>query len=771
MDARAAVIFRGLCTSLLTLVVSCTTLFAQDPDGALAGTEPLTIDGDIASLMVAGIDRFLLEELRLAAEARAARWRRDFSSEPAYLASIEGHRGRLRRMLGVRDPLVDRPVPRLDATVEQTTTVGTADGYTVVAVRWHAFGDVHGAGLLLEPIAAAPAAHVIAIPDCEVTPEQLAGLEEGIPPAAQYARRLAASGCRVLVPLLVDRREKLPGLSNREWLYRPAFELGRGLVGYELQKILAAVTWLHGGGPSAPRIGVIGWGEGGMMALYAGAIAQEIDVVAVSGYFDSRQDLWQQPIDRNVFGVLNEFGDAELVGMILPRSCIVDATRGPERQWSGEKGAPWRLVSPPVERVRAEYAKAERLARELGCPERLECVVPSAEQDGASEPCLQSFLRRLAGAGRGLADDPGMPRSTGPRRDPAARMHGQIAEMDAHSQRLLRESHYVRRERTVGRLDCSSLAAYEASAAVLRCEFRDEVIGHFERPMLPPRPRTRLWKKTDAWTAYDVVLDVFPDVCAYGLLLIPEGVQSGERRPVVVCQHGLEGRPQDTVGEQGSHYYAAFAARLAERGFVTFAPQNPYIFGDRFRTLQRKANTIGKTLFSIITPQHQQIVDWLQTLPFVDPERIGFYGLSYGGKTAMRVPAIVTDYCLSICSADFNEWVDKNASTLNPRSYADKREYEIFEFDLGSTFNYAEMAALIAPRPFMVERGHFDDVADDWTVGYEYAKVQFLYAAKLKRPDLTEIEWFDGPHRINGRKTFAFLHRHLRWPAPEEDPR
>jgi hypothetical protein len=53
--------------------------------------------------------------------------------------------------------------------------------------------------------------------------------------------------------------------------------------------------------------------------------------------------------------------------------------------------------------------------------------------------------------------------------------------------------------------------------------------------------------------------------------------------------------------------------------------------------------------------------------------------------------------------------------TRNPRTYADMGEYEIFEFDLGRTFNYAEMAALIAPRPFMVERGHHDGVADDWT--------------------------------------------------------
>jgi Dienelactone hydrolase and related enzymes len=108
------------------------------------------------------------------------------------------------------------------------------------------------------------------------------------------------------------------------------------------------------------------------------------------------------------------------------------------------------------------------------------------------------------------------------------------------------------------------------------------------------------------------------------------------------------------------------ATRLAQRGFITFAPQNLYLYGDRFRTLQRKANPLGKTLFSVIVPQHRQIVRWLATLPQVDAERIAFYGLSYGGKSAMRIPALVDEYCLSICSADFNDWVWKNASTSSP---------------------------------------------------------------------------------------------------------
>ena len=98
------------------------------------------------------------------------------------------------------------------------------------------------------------------------------------------------------------------------------------------------------------------------------------------------------------------------------------------------------------------------------------------------------------------------------------------------------------------------------------------------------------------------------------------------------------------------------------------------------------------------------------------------------------------------------------------RSYMCTGEYEMFEFDLGNTFNYAEMAALIAPRPFMVERGHDDGVGTDEMVAYEYAKVRYLYANRLKIPDRTEIEFFAGAHEIHGKGTFEFLKKHLGYP-------
>jgi hypothetical protein len=88
----------------------------------------------------------------------------------------------------------------------------------------------------------------------------------------------------------------------------------------------------------------------------------------------------------------------------------------------------------------------------------------------------------------------------------------------------------------------------------------------------------------------------------------------------------------------------------------------------------------------------------------------------------------------------------------------------MYEFNLGQTFNYAEMAYLIAPRPFMVERGHDDGVGIDEMVAYEFAKVRYLYENRLKLPNASELEFFVGGHVINGKGTFDFLKRHLNYP-------
>ena len=131
----------------------------------------------------------------------------------------------------------------------------------------------------------------------------------------------------------------------------------------------------------------------------------------------------------------------------------------------------------------------------------------------------------------------------------------------------------------------------------------------------------------------------------------------------------------------------------------------------------------------------------------MDPSRIGFYGLSYGGKTAVRVPPLLDRYALSICSGDFNEWVWKTTTVLAPQSYLLTKEYDMYEFDFANVVNYDDLANLMAPRPFMVERGHDDPVSVDEGVAYEYAAVRRFYD-KMGIGDRTKIEFFNGPHRF-----------------------
>jgi dienelactone hydrolase len=668
--------------------------------------------------MVEGIDRFLDRELAASIARRPA----------------VPDRERFRRIIGVVDERVPFDAPSLTLLLKRRH-------YSVYRARWPVLDGLDGEGLLLVP-ARTPVARVVALPDADSTPELW---------AEQLPRRLAQSGCLVLIPVLIDRRDTWSGNArlqrftnqpHREFIYRMAYEMGRHIIGYEVQKVLAAVDWFSGSRPARP-IGLAGYGEGGLVALYSAAADTRIDAALVSGYFRSRQQLWQEPIYRNVWGLLREFGDAELARLIAPRALVVEASRhpeisGPPPEQKGRRGAaPGRITTPELAEVRAEC-------------ERAGGAISLVLSDGAS-PFLRALKLNAAAARTG-------PAAPLPSVDPAPRLRRQFTQLVEFTQALVRRSDDARRQFW----SKADLANWQQTTEPYRRYLWEEVIGKLPDPSEPLAARTRRIYDEPLWTGYEVLLPVWPEVFASGVLLLPKDLKPGERRPVVVCQHGLEGRPQDTIEAKGEKYYARFAARLAERGFITYAPQNPYIGGDRFRQLQRKANPLKWSLFSFILGQHQRTLEWLSAQTFVDPKRIAFYGLSYGGKTAVRVPPLLPGYALSICSGDFNEWIWKNTSLEQPFSYMFTGEYEMPEFDLGNTFNYSELAGLVAPRPFMVERGHRDGVSIDEWVAYEYAKVRRLYAF-LGIPEHTAIEFFNGPHQIHGAATFEFLHRFLDW--------
>jgi hypothetical protein len=92
------------------------------------------------------------------------------------------------------------------------------------------------------------------IPDADVQPEVLAGMQQPDALCFGAALQLAKAGFEILIPALVNRDtifsgnpeiDKSTKQPHREWIYRQAYEVGRHVIGYELQKVFAAIDWFE----------------------------------------------------------------------------------------------------------------------------------------------------------------------------------------------------------------------------------------------------------------------------------------------------------------------------------------------------------------------------------------------------------------------------------------------------------------------------------------------------------------------------------------------
>lgn len=783
------------CAALLTLSLAWAT--AMDAPPTLPKTQPLdwpeTDHAAMADRLMDGAHRFIDRQLLEAVARRDRHWNRNFSGgTDAYETSIATNRAEFARLIGVVDARVPVVMERFgDET--QPAEVARHPLYTVLQVRWPVLGEgggVRGEGLLVEP-RGVPTGYVVVVPDAGETPEQALGLAEGSAFGQRMARRLAGQGFQVVIPTLIDRSPLDPDTldipaearrrlrrndqTHREWLHRQSYHLGRHLIGYEVQKVLAAVEWLKRRAGPGGKVGVAGHGEGGLIAFHAAAVDTAIDAVLVSGYFESREHTWTEPLDRNVWSLLDRFGDAELATLIAPRGLVIE--HSPVAGFTDSKGT---RTTPAFTHVHLEF---DRLASLLPDGFQPRCLVhgEAGTPVGPGSTAALTALTALLGIESlnfDAPDDAGSLRvDARPGFDPVARHQRQVREIEEHVQRLVRRSVEVR-DHFFGHQALGALADTRWSTEVVhptlppgpfieacrryRDHFHREVQGRFDIELLPISPRSRRIYQTDRWTGYDVVLDVFPDLVAWGVLLLPRPLDPGERRPVVVVQHGRNGLPENLiVKDHGS--YRRVAAQLAERGFIVFVPHNLYRTETRYRPLNRKANGLKATLYSFLVHQHDQILRWLNTLEFVDGNRIAFYGNSFGGETALRVPPLLEGYALSICASYFNQWTRKVAATDYVFSYLFTDEWEVPVFNAGHTFDHAELAWLMVPRPFLVERGHHDHVADDHWVAHEYARVRRLYTL-LGLADRTAIEFFQGGHGMRLEGSLRFLHQHLDWP-------
>jgi dienelactone hydrolase len=181
-------------------------------------------------------------------------------------------------------------------------------------------------------------------------------------------------------------------------------------------------------------------------------------------------------------------------------------------------------------------------------------------------------------------------------------------------------------------------------------------------------------------------------------LVIPKGLEG--RAPAMVCLHGT-GSPRGKTAGVGGSNGAPYALELAERGYVTIAPDY-VLLGDNM-TDPAGLGYVSGTMKGIWN--HMRAVDLLQCLPEVDGERIGSIGLSLGGHNTLFLAAFDARIRVAVTSCGFDSFFDYYGGKLD--GWCQDRYMPRIATAYGKDpaklpFDFPDVLAAIAPRPLFV---------------------------------------------------------------------
>lgn len=333
----------------------------------------------------------------------------------------------------------------------------------------------------------------------------------------------------------------------------------------------------------------------------------------------------------------------------------------------------------------------------------------------------------------------------------------QRAQLEAYFDRRL-EFSYAERAAAWKR-DFSSISAYEKSIAPWRARFADYLGGMNYKPARLA-PREEMIRETETHIAKRVWIPAFDNVEVYGILLVPKG-QTG-KRSAVMCLHGMAGTPELVCGvAEKTDYHNRFGLLAVERGYVVFAPVMMNAAPKR-NWLDRKAMMVGERMQGLEQFKIMRVVDYLASRDDVAADRIGVYGISWGGRTAMYAAALDQRIGACVISGHFMESTQKMVKpSPNYTAYIEVVENYAFFSRQATDFADADVCSLICPRPVHIEQGREDRVAY-WKLAEEEFKIVQGYFGKLGIPERATFEVFEGGHIVAGKEAFTFLAKWLK---------
>jgi dienelactone hydrolase len=270
-------------------------------------------------------------------------------------------------------------------------------------------------------------------------------------------------------------------------------------------------------------------------------------------------------------------------------------------------------------------------------------------------------------------------------------------------------------------------------------------------------------------------------------LLIPKKLK--RPAPVVLCPHQTtQAGKKEPAGLAGNPQLQT-ALHLVERGFITFT-YDALCFGERhdaasghygdaipFYRKHPRWSLLGKMIWDL-----QMGIDYLQTLDFVDANRIGSIGHSHGGYTTLfsmafddRIKAGVSSCGFDTFRIDGNTWRWSRATALlpilgfyvsNPRLNMDFYRAVPDSGVVEVPFEMHELLGLIAPRPLFLSTSDEDFVFPNggWSTRRALEKIKPVYNL-LDAGENLSTYFFSGGHSFPSEaseKAYNWLERQLK---------
>jgi dienelactone hydrolase len=182
-------------------------------------------------------------------------------------------------------------------------------------------------------------------------------------------------------------------------------------------------------------------------------------------------------------------------------------------------------------------------------------------------------------------------------------------------------------------------------------------------------------------------------------LYIPAGIKNPV--PAILCLHQTISIGKSEPAGLGGSPNLNYALELAKRGYVTMAPDYPNFGEYIFNPYQNGyVSTSMKGIWN-----HMAAVDLLQSLPEVDPDRIGCIGHSLGGHNSLFLAVFDTRIKAVVTSCGFTSFFKYYGGDLTGWSHKGYMPVIATVYEKNPAkmpFDFTEILGAIAPRALFI---------------------------------------------------------------------